>query len=174
MPDHSRRIVIQSTITTRHVGRNNIHIQLPTRDSIQVLSFPIEMENQISALVTAYVGLPLGMFVVFQNMRGLYVTIIILFVGTLTEIIKYMTRKSKYKCLKRPVGATDCDISNSDGDQSGKPGFPSGHCATSAAFWICVLAYIPPLYRKHIAVVGSIMTLTMMWARTKKKCHTLL
>jgi membrane-associated phospholipid phosphatase len=134
----------------------------------------LELANKISSFGLVYIWSPLSMFVIFQNYRGLVMTGILLLVGALTELIKFMTRNSKFKCLKRPDGAMNCNAANGGGHVTGKPGFPSGHCATAAAFWTGILLIVPQSYRIGTACIGSVLVSAMMWARMSKKCHTFL
>jgi membrane-associated phospholipid phosphatase len=129
-------------------------------------------ENYVSSLAVAYLWGPIFMFVVFQNRKGFCMTLALVAAIGSSEIIKRLTRSSKWKCLKRPDGAKDCNISNGGGVVEGRPGFPSGHCATSAAFWTCVLFLVPLQLRFATLIVGSLATAAMMWARMKKRCHT--
>jgi membrane-associated phospholipid phosphatase len=91
---------------------------------------------------------------------------------TTTSIIKHVTRDSPSRILKRPEGARDCNAWNNDGDQSGQPGFPSGHAATAAAFWFYAWRLAPPVWRPWIAGAGMAATGLMGWARWAKRCHT--
>ena len=70
----------------------------------------------------------------------------------------------------RPVGARDCDTWNRNGPQEGAPGFPSGHTATTVAFWVGAYIVWP---HPFTAIMGGIATAAMIWARMHKRCHTL-
>jgi len=132
----------------------------------------IDVANSVSSLGVAYLWGPVFMFVVFQNRRGFCMTLAIVAAMGASESVKRLTQSSKWKCLKRPDGARDCNASNGGGLVAGRPGFPSGHCATSATFWTCVLFLVPPQFRIAILIVGIAMTVAMMWARMKKRCHS--
>ncbi len=129
-------------------------------------------ENFISSLIGFYIGIPVFMFVVFQNTMGLRIGSLVLVSTGITGIIKYLTEKSTIPWLKRPAGARDCNTWMNDGDVSGKPGFPSGHVATSASFWTAIYIITPPAYRYYIGAIGTFLTGCMIWARMKKYCHT--
>ena len=130
------------------------------------------LANSVSSLAVAYFWGPIFMFVVFQNQRGFCMTVALVAAMGISEVVKRLTRSSKWKCLKRPDGATDCNISNGGGPVAGRPGFPSGHCATSAVFWTCIVFLVPPQYRIPTMIVGVLATVAMMWARMQKRCHT--
>lgn len=90
----------------------------------------------------------------------------------LTEFIKWATRDMAFACLKRPTGATACDALARGGSVSGAPGFPSGHAAASAAFWMGAWLLAPAEWRPTILAMGTAATVGMGWARMTKKCHT--
>jgi len=75
-----------------------------------------------------------------------------------------------YKWANRPVGACDCDTWNRNGPRGGTPGFPSGHSAVAAAFWVGAVL----LYKDwRTMLMGYAGILVMVWARLNKRCHTL-
>lgn len=88
------------------------------------------------------------------------------------ELIKLWTQALPYTCLKRPEGAAGCNAIGSDGDQSGAPGFPSGHVATASAFWMGAWLLTPPPWRLWVAGTGVLATGLMAWSRIAKRCHT--
>jgi membrane-associated phospholipid phosphatase len=128
-------------------------------------------DNQISSLVTWYYGIPLFLFVVFQNRKSFFLVTILSLTALLVESIKFGTRNLKWNWLKRPKGAKDCNVANCGGVCAGKPGFPSGHAATNAVFWGTLWVLFPE-YRTPLAIVGGTTQVAMMWARTHKQCHT--
>jgi membrane-associated phospholipid phosphatase len=75
----------------------------------------------------------------------------------------------------RPDGATNCDILCRNGDQQGRPGFPSGHMATVAFFTIYWLI-VHGMHRdaQVVHVIFIIYTILVALSRHRKKCHTLL
>ena len=77
----------------------------------------------------------------------------------------------------RPVGASNCDILCRNGDQHGRPGFPSGHMATVGFFTVYWLICNP--IRIHegydcfsVQSIFVIYTILVALARQYKKCHT--
>lgn len=96
----------------------------------------------------------------------------VLLASLLSELVKFWTRTLPYTCLKRPAGAKNCDALGQDGDQEGQPGFPSGHVATTAAFWTGAWILAPAPYKIWITVVGIGSVGAMAWARIQKHCHT--
>lgn len=130
-------------------------------------------ENIISSLAIFYVGVPLFLFVAFQNFVTLKVTILILVSDGITALLKLLTQDSNTKWLKRPLAAEGCNLQMT-GRQGGTPGFPSGHLATTTSFWTCMYFLTPTQYRIYIAGTGVILSAAMIWSRMKKSCHTLL
>ncbi len=130
-------------------------------------------ENWVSSMAIFYVALPIFMFVTFQNKLGLHVAGIILIADGITSFIKYLSRGTSAPFLKRPRGAEGCNIQMT-GYQGGAPGFPSGHMATTTAFWSSVYFLVPVGYRIHVGILGGAFSALMMWARMKKSCHTFL
>ncbi len=133
--------------------------------------FPNTLENWVSSTAIAYIGIPLFVFVTFQNLTALKVSGIILTADGITAVIKLFTRDATAPCLKRPNKADGCNLQMT-GKQGGQPGFPSGHMATTTAFWFCAYALVPPAYHIHTLLMGILSSLLMMWSRMKKSCHT--
>ena len=99
-----------------------------------------------------------------------------------SEILKKVLYK-KFKGTERPEGAIGTDFFSRGPDQSGKPGFPSGHMSmTSAVCFTIILFLVKSNYFKNIQPVKrfffvalNIFTIFIMgWARHIKKCHNLL
>ena len=99
----------------------------------------------------------------------------------LSEILKKILYK-KFKGTERPEGAKGTDFFSRGPDQSGKPGFPSGHMSmTSAACFTIILFLvksnyfenIPPLKRALFVILNILVIFIMGWARHIKKCHNL-
>jgi membrane-associated phospholipid phosphatase len=129
------------------------------------------LADQISSLVTWYYGIPLFLFVVFHNRKCFFLVTLLTVTSLIAESIKFSTRNVGWQWLKRPKGAKDCNVANCGGSCEGKPGFPSGHCATNAVFWGTLWVLFPE-YRSILVWIGGATQVTMMWARTHKKCHT--
>jgi membrane-associated phospholipid phosphatase len=127
--------------------------------------------DQVSALVTWYYGIPLFLFVVFHNRKSFFIVTLLTVTSLLVESIKFATRNVSWQWLKRPKDAADCNAANSGGSCGGKPGFPSGHCATNAVFWGTLWVLFPE-YRTLVVCLGGTAQVAMMWARTHKQCHT--
>ena len=74
---------------------------------------------------------------------------------------------------RRPSGAMNCNTWMNDGNQGGAPGFPSGHMATTAAFWMGLwLLMSPGSTRMVVGILGIVAVITMAWARIQKRCHS--
>lgn len=71
----------------------------------------------------------------------------------------------------RPLGACDCDILCRNGDQTRKPGFPSGHMTVTSV----VIFTLIGLYPSYVCtMVGLCTILVMGWARYVKRCHNMM
>lgn len=133
--------------------------------------FPNTIENWISSMAIFYIGIPIFLFVGFQNLTALKISGIILIADGITAVIKLLTMNTNVSYLKRPKNAEGCNLQMT-GKQGGQPGFPSGHMATTTAFWFSAYALVPQMYRMHTLVAGVLFSSVMMWSRMKKSCHT--
>lgn len=133
----------------------------------------ISLENWISTMAIAYVGIPVFVFVTFQNVLALKVTGLVVAANGLTALIKCLTMGVKVPFMKRPAGAQGCNLLLT-GQQGGQPGFPSGHMATTTAFWTCLWFLVGSEYKTTVLVTGLLLSAAMMWSRMKKSCHTFL
>jgi membrane-associated phospholipid phosphatase len=131
------------------------------------------MDEIISQSLMLIIGAPYFLFFITFDIRWLQVIIYSTIAIFIHDIIKLMSIGSKLEFLKRPQGANNCDICSKNGDQSGKPGFPSGHLTSTVSFFTSIYLLFPE-YRMGSLIVGSIYTLLMAWSRIHKKCHTLL
>lgn len=132
------------------------------------------MEDWISLLVIPYTILPYCIAIYTNTVAWMYLGCLVVLSIATTEAIKGITKDLPYPCLKRPIGARNCNSTVSDGNQSGRPGFPSGHCAGTATFWVGVWLLFPSSYKLPMGILAGINILSMMWARQKKRCHTLI
>jgi membrane-associated phospholipid phosphatase len=135
--------------------------------------FPNTVENWISSMAVAYVAIPIFLFVAFQNVLALKITGIILTANGISALLKQLFQNSNKQFLKRPPGAEGCNIQMTE-YQGGNPGFPSGHMATTTAFWTCVWVLVPIHYKQPTIWIGGVLSALMMWSRMKKSCHTAL
>jgi len=131
------------------------------------------MDEIISQSLMLIIGLPYLLLFVTYDTRWIQVIIYSTIAIFIHDIIKKLSIGSKLEFLKRPQGANNCDICSKNGDQSGKPGFPSGHVTSVVSFFTSIYLLFPE-YRTGSLWVGIIYTLLMAWSRINKKCHTLL
>jgi len=131
------------------------------------------MDEIISQSLFIVIGLPYLLFLITFDSRWLQVIIYSTVAIIIHDIIKRQSIGSNILFLKRPQGANNCDLCSKNGDQSGKPGFPSGHVTTAVSFFTSIYLLFPE-YRMGSLIVGIIYTLLMAWSRISKKCHTLL
>ena len=126
----------------------------------------------LSIFAVVYSVAPVLVFLVSRNLQHIRWAIAVLAAPLVAEAIKRGTKLlGLEQWAKRPAGARDCDTWNRNGAQGGAPGFPSGHTATTAAFWVGAwILTDSPL----VLFVGLIATVVMGFARLQKRCHTLL
>ena len=115
---------------------------------------------------------PWIMLFYFKDIRWLYTIAILGLVQILQVGIKYFTKPFKLKWLKRPAGATNCNLFSTNGKVDGQSGIPSGHVSHVTAFFVTMYLLFPK-YRKY-NYIGIIWIALMMYSRIAKKCHTLL
>lgn len=131
------------------------------------------MDEIISQSLFIIIGLPYLLYLITFDLRWLHVILFSTISILIHDIIKRLSIGSNLQFLKRPQGANNCDLCSKNGDQSGKPGFPSGHVTTAVSFFTSIYLLFPE-YRMGSLIVGIIYTLLMAWSRISKKCHTLL
>ena len=86
--------------------------------------------------------------------------------------IKKMTYYINYNIFKRPKKAYNCNILNNSGDDSLKPGFPSGHM-TSISFFTNYLYFTQSNKSLYNFIFYNIPSIIMAYARFYKKCHNI-
>jgi membrane-associated phospholipid phosphatase len=131
------------------------------------------MDEIISQSLMLIIGAPYLLYIITYDTRWLHVIIYSTLAIIIHDIIKRLSIGSNLEFLKRPQGANNCDLCSKNGDQSGKPGFPSGHLTSTVSFFTSIYLLFPE-YRTGSLWVGIIYTLLMAWSRINKKCHTLL
>ena len=89
------------------------------------------------------------------------------FFGLITEVIKHKIVGNK---STRPEGATDCNMWCNNGDQSGKPGMPSGHSLTASFFSGFYFQQTDNIWIKLSLIMYAGL---IMMSRYIKKCHTI-
>ncbi len=125
----------------------------------------------ISVGVVVYMCTPLVFFFVTHNFQHIVWMTAVLAAPAAAEGMKRLSRFAGCTWCARPAGARDCDTWNRNGPQGGAPGFPSGHCATAAAFWSAAVLLTGDW---RVGVAGCVAVVAMIWARLNKRCHTLL
>lgn len=103
------------------------------------------------------------------NIRFIPWALSVVLAPLVAEALKQVCEKTGFlpEWCRRPRNAKNCDVWNANGSQGDAPGFPSGHMATTAAFWMGATSLHPVL-----GAVGILATGGMAWARMKKDCHT--
>lgn len=134
------------------------------------------LADWLSLLVVLYATTPFAFYILTEDTRHLMWGIAVFIAPILAEMIKKGTVAlglQTHTWCRRPTGAFNCNTWNSNGPQGGAPGFPSGHTATTAAFWIG--AWI--LFNANetlVGIVGIVGIIAMGFARLNKRCHTFL
>lgn len=70
--------------------------------------------------------------------------------------------------FQRPQGASACNIFCMPSNDEGKPGFPSGHVATTTMMMLILTYYVNNMYFTIFALIYIIL---MALSRYRKKCH---
>ncbi len=138
--------------------------------------------NLVSVSLVGLFGYPILQFIITANLHYLLFLCGLVASTLITTLLKYAARiavkdPSKHSYLFRPSGAFDCDLFCRDGDQSSKPGMPSGHMSTVAFFTTYVYLNTfrghPWTLNKWIYVSWACTYVPLMaMARYFKKCHT--
>ena len=120
--------------------------------------------NAISMLLAGLLFVPLIIAFYLKRTGPALITLEMLFVTFTVELLKPLFDSP------RPPEARACDMFCTGPAVGGKPGFPSGHMATTAVFAtsIALLFPTPPVITGAVALVTA-----MGWSRYVKKCHTL-
>lgn len=132
-----------------------------------------QFDEIVSLSLNIVVGAPYVLFLATYDYRWLYVGLYGIIPLQIHSIIKEISKNYNYEFLKRPKGAKNCDMFSRNGNQEGKPGFPSGHVTTSVTFFTAI-AILFPEYKDISIIIGIIYSLLMARSRINKKCHTVL
>jgi len=116
--------------------------------------------------------LPWIMLIYSRDIRWVYIIIILGFVQVIQLGIKKFTNLIPLKWLKRPDGATNCNLFSTNGKVAGQSGFPSGHVSHVTAFFLSIYLLFPK-YRKY-KYIGIVWIALTIYSRIAKKCHTFL
>ncbi len=122
------------------------------------------LANAVSLLLNGLFLVPLVLAFVLKRAGIALVTVEMIAVSASVELLKPLFDSP------RPAAAQGCDLFCTGPRVGGKPGFPSGHMATTTAFATSIAFLFPnPL------VIGTCvaLVLAMGWSRYTKKCHTL-
>jgi len=131
------------------------------------------IDEIISLSLVPIIGIPYIFFIVNQDKKWLFVALYSFIAISIHNLIKKVTPTKKFKFLQRPFGAYNCDLFSKDGNQTGKPGFPSGHVTSIVSFFVSIQILFPQ-YKNFTVPIGIIYTILMTVSRINKKCHTLL
>lgn len=130
----------------------------------------------VSIAVVPYTVVPFLLFLLMGSRAYLWWGVAVVLASWLTFVAKEggkrMLRIVGWPCewCRRPRGASNCNTWMNDGDQTGAPGFPSGHMAVTAAFWMG--AWLLSGRRVDVGILGVLATVAMAWARIHKRCHS--
>ncbi len=127
----------------------------------------------VSLSLIPIIGIPYLSFIISHDKKWLLVALNSFISVSIHDLIKKLAPFKKYKFLQRPFGAKNCDLLSRNGDQSGKPGFPSGHVTSIVSFFVSIYLLFPE-YRFYIIPFGIVYTILMAISRINKKCHTVL
>lgn len=88
-----------------------------------------------------------------------------IFIGSVKHLIG-----NKQSIFQRPQGASACNILCSPSNDEGKPGFPSGHVATTTMILLVLSFYVKDT---SFTIFALIYIMLMALSRHNKKCHNL-
>lgn len=128
--------------------------------------------DYVSVSVVGLILYPLLMLIITRN-YFMYVPFLlgIIITDLYTKIIK--KHFNSHKILQRPDNAFNSDIFCRNGDQSGKPGMPSGHVAMTT-FFFTFIYFINKNARHELFIgFGVFYILLMGAARYNKNCHNI-
>jgi membrane-associated phospholipid phosphatase len=127
----------------------------------------------ISQSLIIILGSPFIFWIYSKDIKWFYVGMFVYIPLQFHSLIKIFSKNYNYDFLKRPIGAANCDLLSRNGNQEGKPGFPSGHMTSTVSFITSVYLLFPE-YRSLCINFGLIYTLLMAMSRMNKRCHTLI
>ncbi len=133
----------------------------------------IAAADVVSISVVPYTVLPFLLFLVWGSRPYLWWGAAVVISSWLTFVAKEGGKRMFGSCewCRRPRGASNCNTWMNDGNQGGAPGFPSGHMAVTAAFWMGAWL-LAGKSERLILGAGLIATAAMAWARIHKRCHS--
>lgn len=126
-----------------------------------------QLSNWISLSSIVLFVIPILLYLVNPSTIHIKGFIGLVITPLITEFLKKNVTKTD---SPRPQGAKNCNLFCNDGDQSGKPGMPSGHSATSVFFTAYYFQYTQNIY---LRVAMIIYTALIMLSRYLKRCHTI-
>lgn len=93
----------------------------------------------------------------------------VLIFDVLIGVIKYSLDKNKL-IFQRPHGAFACNVLCLPSNDEGKPGFPSGHVASTTMMMVILIRYFQS---SVFTLLASTYISLMALSRYNKKCHNL-
>lgn len=116
-----------------------------------------------SFLLIFIVPLVLGFYNSFYWWMILGVIIFDIFLGFIKHSVG-----NKENIFQRPKGASACNIFCLPSNDEGKPGFPSGHVATTTMMMLILAYYIKDIY---FTIFALMYIMLMAFSRYGKRCH---
>lgn len=105
----------------------------------------------------------------FHNKLYWWVLIGVLIFDVFIGVVKHLVG-NKEPIFKRPQGASACNILCFPSNDEGKPGFPSGHTASTTMMLLVIAYYINDI---RFTIFALIYIIFMGLSRYSKKCHNL-
>jgi membrane-associated phospholipid phosphatase len=103
----------------------------------------------------------------FYNKFYWLVLVAVLLFDVFIGIVKYSIG-NKVSIFQRPHGASACNILCSPSNDEGKPGFPSGHVASTTMILLILSYYIKDI---RFTISALIYITLMALSRHSKRCH---
>lgn len=121
----------------------------------------------VSLSLIVILVLPLAFFAFTRRTLFLILFFYTIAFSTTIELIK--RNKPRLPPFQRPVDAVGCDLLGLSPSDALKPGYPSGHVATTTM----VLLTLAGLLRSPALALFSLLWIyAMAWSRHLKRCHT--
>lgn len=127
----------------------------------------INLSNWLSISMCGLFLIPIFLYLLNPSMLHIKGFIGIILTPFIADLIKKYITISDYP---RPDGAKDCDLFCMDGNQTGRPGMPSGHTATVVFFTAYYFKETNNIYLKFLMILY---TALIMLSRYLKRCHTI-
>lgn len=151
------------------------HLSFPNNKYTKRESLTQTFWDAISVSVLGFACFPLIMFLLTHRISFIWFALGILYTDIIATALRHFLHWTYKDVLefKRPLHATNCNIFNNSGDNSGQAGFPSGHVTVTTFFLtFCWLESLVGTSNLSFVVTSACITFLVAQSRVQKKCHT--